>query len=265
MKTRNVLMLAALVVPAYAQTAVPDRKERKSTTGLYQQQPGTQLYKQNDDFFHASTKLVNPKNVDYGGMLEQRRKAFLEASVTNPFFWYSALTTGLLMVLMLAYGVRLIDEKRRLWRAAEILTDVWNDAELARMAAQAAIEKHNGHMLECNRVIEAQISGRASPAAVEADDARKELASVRSKLDKVDSERKAIQAKLDEKEKVVDDLSARVKNLETSGTNGGAPATNRQNGNESRDEAERRLIARINQLTQQLEAEKQKNRGLKGA
>jgi hypothetical protein len=265
MKTRTVLMLAALVVPASAQTAVPDRVERTSTTGLYQRQPGAQLYKQKDDFFHASTKLVNPKDVDYGTMLEQRRKVFLEASVTNPFFWYSALTTAILMMLMLAYGVRAMDEKRKLWRAAEILTDVWNDGEYARAMVESAITKFNNHMHECNRVIESQVSGRASPAAVEADDARKELASVRSKLDKVDSERKAIQAKLDEKEKVVDDLSARVKNLETSGTNGGSAATNRQNGNESRDEAERRLIARINQLTQQLEAEKLKNRGLKGA
>jgi hypothetical protein len=36
------------------------------------------------------------------------------------------------MVLMLAYGVRVMDEKRKLWRAAEILNDVWNDAQYAR-------------------------------------------------------------------------------------------------------------------------------------
>ena len=265
MKWAAASLLAVTGFLAYGQTAPTDRQDQKPATGLYQRQPGAHLYQQKDDFFHASTKLVNPKDTDYGAMLEQRRKAFLDASVTNPFFWYSALTTALLMVLMLAYGVRVMDEKRKLWRAAEILTDVWNSAEYARFMAQSAIGRFNGHMHECNRVVESQLSGRPSPAAVDAEDARKELTRLRSELDKVDSERKAIKAKLDEKEKVVDDLSARVRNLETSGASGGPAQTNRGSGSEPRDETERRLIARINQLTQQLEAEKQKNRALKGA
>src|SRR5215471_16240206 len=122
---RTVWLLATMAAFAYAQTTPPARQERKPVTGLYQRQPGAHLYEQKDDFFHGSTKLVNPKDIDYGTMLEQRRRAFLEASLANPFFWYSALTTVLLMMLMLAYGVRVMDEKRRLWRAAEILTDVW--------------------------------------------------------------------------------------------------------------------------------------------
>lgn len=265
MTIKIVALLAVVGVFAEAQTSSAHKQDQKPASGLYQRQPGAHLYEQKDDFFHASTKLVNPKDVDYGAMLEQRRRMFLEASATNPFFWYSALTTALLMVLMLAYGVRVMDEQRRLWRAAEILTDVWNDGEYARAMAQSAIEKFNVHMHECNRVVESQLSGRPSPAAVDADDARKELARVRSELDKVDSERKAITAKLEEKEKVVDNLSARVRNLETSGTNGAPTQANRQSGSEPRDETERRLIARINQLTQQLEAEKQRNRALKGA
>jgi hypothetical protein len=100
---------------------------------------------------------------------------------------------------------------------------------------------------------------------VDADDARKELARMRGELDKVDGERKAAIAKLEEKEKVVDNLSARVRNLESAGANGSPVQTNRGNGSEARDETERRLTARINQLTQQLDAEKQRNRALKGA
>jgi hypothetical protein len=56
-------------------------------------------------------------------MLERRPQAFLDASAANPFFWYSALATGVLIVLMLAYGVRVMDEKRKFRRAAEILKD----------------------------------------------------------------------------------------------------------------------------------------------
>jgi len=120
-------------------------------------------------------------------------------------------------------------------------------------------------METCNRVIEAQTSGRPSPSALETTDARNELARVRGELDNIDSERKVLRAKLDEKEKLVDDLSARLSVLEKSDQNGGAAQARIQNGSSGSGESESRLIARINQLTQQLEMEKQKNRTLKGA
>ena len=134
MRAKVVLIIAVFGATLCAQTASKEKQEKKPT-GLYQRTPGAPLYQQKDDFFHASTRLVNPHDIDYGAMIEQRRQAFLDASVANPFFWYSALTTALLMALMIAYGLRVMDEKRRLWRAAEILTDVWNDSELARTNA----------------------------------------------------------------------------------------------------------------------------------
>jgi hypothetical protein len=262
MMTKIVSLLVAMNLVVLAQTK-PEDNHAKKTTGLYQRTPGSQPYQQKDDFFHASTKLVNPSDVNYGELLEQRRRAFLEASIANPFFWYSALTTTLLIVLMMAYGVRVMDEKRRLWHAAEILTDVWNDSELARDVARTAIEKHNRHMQECNRVIEAQLGGRSSPAAVEASDLREELMRLRSELDNVDGERKILKAQLEDKEKLVDNMSVRLNALEKSGFPN-IPA-GKGNGGAVRAESESRLVARINQLTQQLEAEKQKNRTLKGA
>jgi hypothetical protein len=51
-------------------------------------------------------------------------------------------------------------------------------------------------------------------SALETTDARNELARVRGELDNIDSERKVLRAKLDEKEKLVDDLSARLSVLE---------------------------------------------------
>jgi hypothetical protein len=262
MRAKFVLLIPVFGAMMCAQTATKEKQEQK-TVGLYQWTPGAHLYQQKDDFFHASTRLVNPRDVDYGALIEQRRQAFLDASVANPFFWYSALTTALLMVLMIAYGVRVMDEKRRLWRAAEILTDIWNDSELARANAQAAIEKHNGHMQECNRVVEAQASGRSSPAALEAEDARSELMRLRGELDTMDGERKMLKAKLEEKDKVLDNLSARLNALEKSGP-ALVPAA-KDNGALGHAESESKLVARINQLTQQLELEKQKNRTLKGA
>jgi hypothetical protein len=74
-----------------------------------------------------------------------------------------------------------------------------------------------------------------------------------------------LRAKLDEKEKLVDNLSARLSALEKGDQNGSLAQPRTQNSAAGFGESESRLIARINQLTQQLEAEKQKNRTLKGA
>jgi hypothetical protein len=268
MRAYIVIALAACVTLASGQPAPSSTRgaeQTQPTAGHSQRQADTRPKEQKEDFFSSSTKLVNKSNADYGAMLERRRQAFLDASAANPFFWYSALATALLIALMFAYGVRVMDEKRKLWRAAEVLNDVWNDAQYARATAETAIERHNHHMEACNRVIEAQLSGRPSPAALETTDARNELSRVRGELDSVDSERKLLKAKLDEKEKLVDDLSVRLSALEKGEQNGGSIPARTQNGGPGHGESEGRLIARINQLTQQLEAEKQKNRALKGA
>jgi len=268
MKMQVVIILATCAVLADGQPAPnsPRKSAQKQPAVGVSQRPATPgPHEAKEDFFTSSTKLVNKNDVDYGAMLERRRQVFLDASAANPFFWYSALTTALLMMLMFAYGVRVMDGKRKLWHAAEILNDVWNDAQYARATAEKVIERHNSHMEACNRVIEAQLSGRPSPAALETTDARNELTRVRGELDSVDSERKLLKAKLDEKEKLVDDLSVRLSALERGEQSAGSSTGRTQNGGVSNGESEGRLIARINQLTQQLEAEKQKNRALKGA
>ncbi len=268
MRTHIVIALAACVTLASGQPS-PGSAHRAEQTqpaaGRAERQADARPKEQKEDFFTSSTKLVNKTDIDFGAMLERRRQAFLDASAANPFLWYSALTTAPLMALMFAYGVRIMDEKRKLWRAAEILNDVWNDAQYARATAETAIERHSCHMEACNRVIEAQLSGRPSPTALETTDARNELTRVRGELDSVDSERKLLKAKLDEKEKLVDDLSVRLSALEKGDQTGGTIPGRAQNDGPGHGESEGRLIARINQLTQQLDAEKQKNRALKGA
>jgi hypothetical protein len=268
MRTQVVIILATCAAVANGQPAPNSSHkadQKQPAAGLYQQPAGPRPHEEKENFFTSSTKLVNKNDVDYGAMLERRRQAFLDASAGNPFFWYSALTTALLMVLMFGYGVHVMDEKRKLWRAAEILNDVWNDAQYARATAENAVERHNSHMEACNRVIEAQLSGRPSPGTLETTDARNELTRVRGELDNIDSERKLLKAKLEEKEKLVDDLSIRLSALEKGEQNGGSGTGRTQNGAAGNSESESRLIARINQLTQQLDAEKQKNRALKGA
>jgi hypothetical protein len=233
----------------------------KSTSSVPYQRPQTGKPDQaQDDFFHYSAKLVNKNDIDYGTWIEERRRAFLEASLANPFFWYSALTTGLVMLLMLTYGVRVLDERRKLWRAAELLTDVWNQEQYSRAVAAAAVEKHNAHMADCNRVIETQLSGRPSATALETMDFKERLEVVSAQRDAFDSENRSLKAELQKKDAMVGQMSARLDALEhRSEINGsGTSAT-------TDTEATRRLIARVNELQQQLDAEQRKNRQLKGA
>jgi len=260
-----VMIAAAAIVSAQepaSQAVQPSttRKSMQASSRLYQRPPTGKPYQPQGDFFHYSTKLVNKNDLDYGVWIEERRRAFLEASLANPFFWYSALTTGLVMVLMLMYDVRVLDERRKLWRAAEVLTDLWNQDQYSRAVATAAVEKYNAHMAVCNRVIETQLTGRLSAAALETMDFRERLEVVSAQRDAFDSENRSLKAELQEKDALVGQMSARLDALERrSEANGsGTSAT-------TDTEATRRLIARVNELQQQLEAEQRKNCQLKGA
>src|SRR4029077_20144570 len=117
----------------------------------------------------------------------------------------------------------------------------------ARAMAETAIQKYNRHMEECNRVVETQLSGRASPTALEATDARNELTRLRGELDTVDSDRKVLKAKLDDKERLIDELSVRLDALEKGGEGGGWTKPREGTGTPGRNETESKLIARINQ------------------
>ena len=260
------LLIAAAVLLSAQDTAdhaaepLAPRKPTQASSGPYQRPQSGKPYQPQDDFFHYSTKLVNKNDVDYGAWLEERRRTFLEASLTNPFFWYSALTTALVMLVMLMYGVRVLDERRKLWRAAELLTDVWNQDQYSRAVAAAAVEKYNAHMADCNRVIETQLSGRPSATALDAMDFKERLEVVSAQRDAFDSENRSLKAELQKKEAMDSQMSARLDALERRSESNGS-GTNATADTEST----RRLIARVNELQQQLEAEQRRNRQLKGA
>jgi hypothetical protein len=263
MRTLAVLVSMAFGVLAFGQgqSATPEKHQRsKAQHGPYERPSSARPDEGKEDFFHFATKEVNPHDTDWGAWIEQRRQAFLEAMAANPFFWYSAFTTGLLMTLLVAFGVRIMDEKRKLWHAAEILTDVWNQEQYSQFIAQTATEKYNRHMLDCNRVIEAQVSGRSSPAMFEASDAKEQLERLRAERDNLDSDNRRLKAELEKHDGIIRNLSTRVKDLEPQLDQNGSGVS--QAGGL---ETERKLIAKVNQLRQELEAEKQKNRSLKGA
>ena len=261
MRIPQLLTAETVTTALFAQSPAPtSRHSKQAASPLYQRPRTAQPSQPREDFFHSSTKLVNRSDFDYGAWIEKRRRALLEASVSNPFFWYSALATGLVMLLMLMYGVHVLDEKRKLWRAAELLTDTWNQDQYSRAVAAAAVERYNAHMAECNRVIETQLTGRPSAMTLESMDARQHLETVSAQRDALDSENRSLKAELQKKDAMLSQMSGRLDVLERrSETNGAGTVAPTEN------EATRRLIARVNELQQQLAAEQRKNRQLKGA
>ena len=261
MTTSKLLLITIAGAGFCAQVArnQPERPPASQQSKQPYQRPQTgKPYQPREDFFHYSTKLVNRNDIDYGAWVEERRRALVEASLTNPFFWYSALTTSLVMLLMLMYGVRVLNERRKLWRAAELLTDIWNQDQHSRSVAAVAVEKYNGHMAECNRVVETQLSGRPSAAVLEAGDAKQVVESLRAELSAMESLKREAEAQVKSKEKYIGELSTRVAALEkTWDENGGSPP--------GVNDTVTKLVARVNLLQQQLEAERKRNAQLKGA
>jgi len=216
---------------------------------------------------HALSRL-NPGNFDYGRAMEKRRRALLEATVRNTYFNYSFAATALLLLVMAVCTKLVIDLKRRNWLMAEMAADLVSHDERSRQAAREAIQRHNDHMERCNRVVEAQESGRPIPGAVsETNELREKLRGTADQLDAVTKERNKLKADLDEKTRLVTELSLRMEEVSRK-TNGQGAANRRATGAPAPagEESEAaRLMQHINLLQAQLQAQRKENERLRGA
>ena len=220
-----------------------------------------------DTWYEFLLKKCNPNNFDYGAWLEKRRDAFLEASVKNPYFWYSLWATAWSLFLMAAYAKLYLDHRRKMRATAEMLADIYSHDACSREIAKEAIERHNQHIEQCNRAIEAAESGDGRPGwgNSEAEGLRAELQRVANQLEATTQERNKLQEELRQKALIVADLSTRLDALskKVSGArgvdSGGAEsASTGANGDNVR------FVGQINRLQEELYAERQKNKRLKG-
>ncbi len=61
-------------------------------------------YQRSDSWYEFLLRQFNPDDLDYGKWMEQHRRVFLDATVRNPYFQYSACITILLLITVLLYG-----------------------------------------------------------------------------------------------------------------------------------------------------------------
>ena len=218
-------------------------------------------YQHQETWYEFVLRRFNPNDVDYGRWIERERRAFIDARIRNPYFMYSLCTSLGLLLAAVVYMKLWIDHRRTIWITAEIMADIYNQDAYSRRIAQEAIEKYNTHIERCNRAIEAAEHCEAvSTTGSEIEQLRGELACVASERDTVTREKDLAREELRKKSEIMAALSIRLEALTNkSGASGAAKQSSDLQG------ADPQLVTHINNLQEQLYAERHTNRKLKGA
>jgi uncharacterized protein YoxC len=165
---------------------------------------------------------------------------------------------------MVAYAKLRIDRRRERYLTEEMLTDLYNQDLYSRQAAKDAIAKYNNHVEHCNRAIEAGSGQTISGSTSENDDLKARMKKAADDLRFMTSERDQLSEELKQRSAVVTDLSLQLQALsEKIDGKGGAHAVGQAGLPLPASNAE--YMKLVNSLQQQLLAEREKNRHLKGA
>ena len=221
-----------------------------------------------ETWYEVIRQKMNPARTNYGEWLDERRQVLLDASIRNPFFWYSFGITlfASLMPVVLLKCVKDSREKDR--EHARIEADLRNHDRYSREKTKEAIERYNQHIEECNRTMEAAESGNGRPgwgnSALES--VKAELQHVVAQLEATTQDRDKFQEELRQKSLVVADLSMRLDLLskKANGSRSFGAATGETIPTDATGDGAR-LVGHINRLQEDLYAERQKNKRLKGA
>jgi hypothetical protein len=213
-----------------------------------------------ETWYEFVLRQFNPDDVDYGRWIERERQAFIEARLKKPYFLYSLCTTLVLLSMGVVCAKLRIDHRRAMWITAEMMADIYNQDAYSRRIAQEAIEKYNTHIERCNRAIEAAEHGEAvSTTGAEIEQLKSELTCVASERDMATRERDLAREELRKKSEIMAEMSIRLEPLTNkSGASGAAKPSSDLRG------ADAKLVTHINNLQEQLYAERNNNRRLRG-
>ena len=201
---------------------------------------------------------LNPRDTDWGAWYARRRQALLDASLPNPYFWHSFWVSMAVIFLATALVKCGYDRRREKRIMGEQMDEVRAHDSRSRQAAQEAIRQYNEHIELCNRAIETSGSGQVgalggnSELAAELDKAKRQIVGL-------EGDKRRLEAEVAQKTTLITDLSLRIDALASQV--GG-------NGQAARDPAAAShadLVRHINTLQQELYAERERNKRLKGA
>jgi hypothetical protein len=243
---------------------IPKAAESQPTPSHSQQavpQSAHVPYQYRETWYEFVLRQFNPNDVDYGRWIERERRAFIDVRIRNPYFMYSLCTSLGLLLAAVVYTKLWIDHRQAMWITAEIMADIYNQDAYSRRIAEEAIEKYNTHIERCNRAIEAAEHGEAvSTTSSGIEQLRGELICVTSERDTATRERDLAREELRKKSEILAEMSIRLEALTNkSGATGDVKRSSDLRG------ADAKLVTHINDLQEQLYAERHNNRRLKGA
>ena len=106
-----------------------------------------------------------------------------------------------------------MSDDRKIWKATEVMTNLWNWALYADWTARKAIAKHNRHIDRCH----ATTANKQSGSDAETGERNKaEVARLQKERDALQKELAATKTELAERDQAIADLNSRVSAISTS-------------------------------------------------
>jgi len=212
-----------------------------------------------DTWYEFILKQFNPSNVDCGKWVEQQRRNVVELRLKNSYFLYSFSTTIGLILAAAIWLKQRIDHRRAMSITAEMMADLYNQDVYSRAVAQEAIERYNKHIERCNRALEGADGSLVATNPREIEQLRTELMCVAEERDTAIRDRDVAREELRRKSEILADMSVRLDAARRKADAAGAgKATSDPVGTDAR------LVTHINNLQEQLYAERSSNRRLRG-
>ncbi len=220
------------------------------------------LYHPSMTWYEFLLHQLNPHDRDYGAWYRERRQALVDASIRNPYFWHSFWVSLALIFLTAVLIKSLYDRRKEKRIMGEMMDEVRAHDAYSRQVAHEAIRRYNQHIELCNRAIESSDAGQAT--AFGGDSALASLKAERDdakeKVSGIENDKRRLEAEVAEKTALITALSLRVDSLSRQmGTKGDGAAPSDVSPGSHAD-----LVRHINTLEQQLYAEREKNKRLKG-
>ena len=221
------------------------------------------LYEHNLNFYEFVLRQLNPNDKDWGGWYEERRAALSGAALHNPYFWYCLGLTLALLAILAALLKSQSDQDRQYDIMGERLEEVRKFAANSHRVALDAIDKYNTHIELCNRAIEAEEAGLTTAVAGGSQNAQPQANPTKTREE----------AELQKRDKTrLESEGNHTATTNPDRSDGGDSPSNKGGSNGQDKESPNPLtpsyndlVRQINILQQQVIAEQDKNKRLKGA
>jgi hypothetical protein len=214
------------------------------------------------NFYDFVLHQLNPHNIDWGDWYEARRRAFIEATAYNPDFWYCLMATLFFVITFAALIKSMYDHKRKVQIMGRQMDEVRGHDAYSRQVAEEAIRRYNAHAELCNRVAEAEGGGLAVATGEGSQIAQlqTDLVKARDEIEILKREKSRLRAEVVRPVVATPDPHRGSESPPKKGNGNGQsqtlPATEVVSYTD--------LVRQINLLQQQLYAERQRNKQLKG-